>query len=253
MRFVSYLFFTGQRKKLTPDEAKILESGDPFSLEVGDKTIQGWRWGNGPAVVITHGWGASVTYMTSFIDPLVKAGLSPILYDNPAHGLSSGRTTNFLELLATAEAVTAMAGDVVGVIGHSMGAAASVNLRRADGRPLRYCLVAPMYDLPANVNLFGQALGIHPPLYQAAIDNIEQEHGRTLRECSPSTLAPGMTAPALIVNDEEDRSTTVAEARKFCAAWPGAHLMITTGLGHNRILHDPDVVDRAVRFIADGR
>jgi hypothetical protein len=36
-------------------------------------------------------------------------------------------------------------------------------------------------------------------------------------------------------------------------AWPGAGLRITDGLGHRRILRDPDVIAAAVAFLAARR
>ena len=34
-------------------------------------------------------------------------------------------------------------------------------------------------------------------------------------------------------------------------AWPGARMVTTRGLGHHRLVRDPQVIAEAVRFLAD--
>ena len=41
------------------------------------------------------------------------------------------------------------------------------------------------------------------------------------------------------------------DGEAIAAAWPGARLHLTTGLGHHRLLADPIVVAGAVRFICE--
>jgi len=56
--------------------------------------------------------------------------------------------------------------------------------------------------------------------------------------------------PALVIHDRTDRSVSVTDGAAVAAAWPGARLIVTTGLGHNRILRSPEVIAEAVDFIA---
>ena len=54
---------------------------------------------------------------------------------------------------------------------------------------------------------------------------------------------------ALLVHDRSDVVVPVASSRELEAAWPGAHLVETEGLSHDRIRRDRDVVARVVGFV----
>jgi pimeloyl-ACP methyl ester carboxylesterase len=56
--------------------------------------------------------------------------------------------------------------------------------------------------------------------------------------------------PALVIHDADDASVPWQQGEMIAAAWPGARLMKTQGLGHGRILRDPAVVEAAVAFIS---
>src|SRR3712207_7030695 len=55
--------------------------------------------------------------------------------------------------------------------------------------------------------------------------------------------------PTLVVHDRDDAYTPVADGAAIAAAWPDARLRVTSGLGHRRILRDPEVVAEAVEFV----
>jgi pimeloyl-ACP methyl ester carboxylesterase len=52
-----------------------------------------------------------------------------------------------------------------------------------------------------------------------------------------------------VIHDRDDAEVPVANGEAIAAAWPGAQLVTTGGLGHTRIVHDPQVVARAVAFV----
>ena len=58
------------------------------------------------------------------------------------------------------------------------------------------------------------------------------------------------TPPLLVVHDKDDRETAWQDGADIAAKWPNATLRTTTGLGHNRILRDPAVVESVVSFLA---
>jgi hypothetical protein len=58
--------------------------------------------------------------------------------------------------------------------------------------------------------------------------------------------------PTLIVHDRADRSIPVADGIAIAEAWPTARLHVTSGLGHRRLLREPEVVGAVVDFI-DGK
>ena len=55
--------------------------------------------------------------------------------------------------------------------------------------------------------------------------------------------------PTLVVHDRDDVFTPVTDGAAIAAAWSSARLRVTSGLGHRRLLRDPDVVAEVVDFV----
>ena len=66
---------------------------------------------------------------------------------------------------------------------------------------------------------------------------------------STEAMLAGQSLPGLIVHDRGDRDVPVAHAERLQHSWPDARLMLTEGLGHRRILRDPEVIAAAVDFL----
>ena len=56
----------------------------------------------------------------------------------------------------------------------------------------------------------------------------------------------------LVFHDHDDREVPFAHGDRLAATWPDAELRTTEGLGHRRILRDPDVLAEAVAFVRQG-
>ena len=61
-----------------------------------------------------------------------------------------------------------------------------------------------------------------------------------------------LRAQARVFHDRADREVPFAAGAAIARAWPGAQLVPTEGLGHNRLLYAPEVVAPAVAFLAEG-
>jgi len=55
---------------------------------------------------------------------------------------------------------------------------------------------------------------------------------------------------ALIVHDATDREVPPVAARRLARGWSGSQRVETEGLGHRRLLRNPDVVARVTAFVA---
>jgi pimeloyl-ACP methyl ester carboxylesterase len=60
-----------------------------------------------------------------------------------------------------------------------------------------------------------------------------------------------MTVPLLVFHDEDDPEVPKTDGEAIVRQWPGAKLVSTRGLGHKKIVHDPEVVRRAVEFLGE--
>lgn len=72
-------------------ELPLLASSERVTLRFGLSVL---RWGEGPAVLLLHGWAGRPTQFAHLIEQLVGAGYSVYALDAPAHGRSPGREAN---------------------------------------------------------------------------------------------------------------------------------------------------------------
>jgi pimeloyl-ACP methyl ester carboxylesterase len=111
-------------------------------------------------------------------------------------------------------------------------------------------VVGPAADLVAAASRFTEMLGFSRDVGERMRYRIEQRVGRPFSAFDVASLAPALRAPLLVVHDRGDAEVPWQHGLVIARAWPGAELLLTDGLGHRRILRDPDVVAAAVAFIA---
>ena len=96
---------------------------------------------------------------------------------------------------------------------------------------------------------FGRMLGISDDLAKRMERTIERQFGIDWSHLRGTALAPQMSAPLLVIHDEDDADVPARFGRDLAGAWPDAALMLTRNLGHRRILRDPAVIAAAIEFI----
>jgi len=231
----------------TRRELAILEAGARSWVRGPSGEIAMWRWGDGPRVLLAHGWGSYAGRLTSFVPRLVAAGFSVTAFDAPGHGESPGRFSSLPEfvdgLTRVAEAVRPE-----GVIGHSLGAAAAALAIHAGMSARALVLIAPPADPGAYTLRFAQWLGLTPAATEVMRRRLERRYAAAIEDYRLLEHPPGV--PTLILHDRGDTRVPISNGRALAAAWPRARFVETRGLGHHRILRSPAVLRRASRFLA---
>ena len=229
--------------------------GHPFTVTVAGHLVAGQTWGSGPAVYLMHGWGGQAGQLAGFVAPLVGRGHRVVAFDAPSHGRSAPgaygpRSSSIPEFATTLTEVVAMHGPAHAVIAHSMGGTATA-VALCDGlRADRAVLLAPMASPVSYARQLADVLGFGEPTYRRLIARVERRVGAPMHHFDVPELGRAVAMPpTLIVHDREDAFTPVADGAAIAAAWPSARLHVTTGLGHGRLLRDPDVVTEIVDFI----
>src|SRR5215216_7349057 len=138
-------FFSPSRYEVQPAEKEIIDWGNNYRIQYDGGAFAVTTWGSkGPAVLLMHGWGGARAQMTGFVDPLLFAGYRVVAYDQPAHGDSSGKMTNLLEIAPTLELIAKREGTFHAVIAHSFGTLIT-----------SYALVNLNFPPPARLVYFG--------------------------------------------------------------------------------------------------
>jgi pimeloyl-ACP methyl ester carboxylesterase len=237
---------TGRRRR--PSFSPRPDAVERFSA--GGRRVTSYLWdGGGPTVVLVHGWGGSSGDLASFVSPLRDAGRRVVAIDLPAHGRSPGRRLNLAQAAGAVEMCLRREPSVEAVIAHSFGVPATV-LAAGKGAPLpRAVLISGPVSMEPYLQHFEQVLGLAPEIragIRARVRRVLTEGGIGTMELG--AVAPRLQGRALVIHDRGDREVPFLSAQALHRAWPGAELLATEGLGHRRLLADPAVIDRAVRF-----
>ncbi|MFZ5781858.1 MAG: alpha/beta fold hydrolase [Pseudomonadota bacterium] len=218
-------------------------------IDLGDGLVA-WRWGDGPAVLLVHGFEGSRSQFGAIVAALRERGFGAIVLDAPAHGDSSGEELTALTFVAAIDRALAQLGPVHAVIGHSMGAAMSFFSVVHSGGAGRVVLIAAPSSLKRELQRFARMVGLSERGARAFIASVERQVGCPAADFDVKRLVGRVGVPTLLVHDQNDRQVPVAEAARTAHALPAAQLMVTRGLGHNRLLADATVVRAVTDFVA---
>ena len=245
------LFFAPVRYRQNAEEKACLMRGQPFQVQVHDKTIQAWKWGRGPGVLLVHGWNGRGAQFHRFIAPLVTAGYTAIAFDGPAHGRSSGRITSYFEFTDVVRALLSQncALNINGIIAHSFGAAAAINSLDKDRPAITAVCIAPILRLQEFIISTFQRFGIPREIYKGLIGSFEERFGYDLAHDNPSILLGRLSDPLLIVHDTDDRAVPFRDSQKISQKHTNIALYSTRGLGHLRVLSDPAVINASLQYL----
>jgi pimeloyl-ACP methyl ester carboxylesterase len=247
------LFFTPPRTTLAPPVRDLLATGREFRVCVDGGRVAACAWGHGPAVALVHGWGGRGGRLAAaFVAPLVSSGFSVVTFDAPGHGASDGTLSSMPQLCRALLAVADAAGSLFGVIAHSMGGSASA-LALSHGLQLeRAVFIAPAADPARYAEDFASALAVGPAAMAGMRSRSEARLGCRWSELNVPRMAAAFDVPLLVIHDREDSTVPFSEGEAIAAAWRGAQLVATAGLGHREVVRDPAVVAQAVEFVRRG-
>jgi len=251
-RLAQRLFFTPPRAPLRAEERAVLAAGEPFALDVAGERVAGRVWGEGPAVLLVHGWGGHAGQMTPLVAPLLAAGCRAVAVDLPGHGESDGRVSSLVHFARALARAAALWRPLSGLAAHSFGAAASTYAMARGMAVGRAVFFAPPARFDTFWARFRRATGVPDGVWRRMVEGAEEWLEVRFAEIAPVDLAPAMTAPLLVLHDVGDREVPFAEGAELAARWPGATFRPTEGLGHLRALRDEDCLGEAARFLAGG-
>ena len=247
-------FMTPERRKAPFEDAALFASARKLVVEIepNAERLAAWQWGEGPPVLLVHGWEGRAAQFSQFIPRLLEQGFSAVAFDAPAHGQSPGGRASLKTFAHAARSVAAGVGRLQGVIGHSLGGlAALLALRQSLGTETAVVIAPPSPS--SHFSVFSQRLGLDEGARARIARRIEAEVGLPFTDVEGAALAADLSTPGLVIHDRRDKEAPWLFGAATAAAWPDAVLHTTEALGHRRILRDPAVIDSAVSFIARHR
>lgn len=226
--------------------AEPLRSAHDFEIETAAGKIAAWRLGEGPAVLLVHGWQDDNSLWSPLIQALANTGVASVAFDLPGHGFSGGEQCSPSQAAGALQAVAAQLGPIDSVVSHSFGGPVTgyallngfsarriVLIAAPRGRNRRWFDFAAERGIPDEVvnrarELYAADVGL-----RASFDLAEVAH----------------PAEALVIHSMDDEAVEWENGEAISKAWPNAELMLCDGLGHRMVAQDRGVIEHIVRFV----
>jgi esterase/lipase len=246
------LFFSPIRFKRPTRENQAFETAKISATIVNDKEVKIYEWGikGNPVAVMIHGWSGRATQFFKFIDPLVKEGYHVVAFDAPAHGLSEGKSTNIKEFYETLTHIKNTIGNIKVGIGHSFGGV-SLLYAKKEGLNLDTIIMIGSPTVGEDIlSAFRKKINASYRTSLALRKMVVRKFDLDFEEITACELAKKIIIKNhLIIHDKDDLEVPFQNAHSLKSVSPSASLILTTGLGHTRIIRDNMVVERTLNFI----
>lgn len=230
----------------TPPKTQPVEH--TFTVEALGQKVGASSFGDGPAVILLHGWGGWPGQLDGFRRELLARGHRVVTLSPIGHGGAKPRRSSLIDFLESLNAVAAHIGEVHAVIGHSLGGV-STAVSVANGLPIKRLITIGSPARPHDFfNRFLDWLEFPARLRERAFAHVEKILHFAWSDLDVEAWGPKITIPLLAIHDSGDRDVVYDNALDVMKHVANARLITTRGLGHRRILDDPEVIRAAVDF-----
>lgn len=224
-----------------------------FPFEGTHLKLTEWGEGEGPTVLLIHGWGLATRSCWRLVDPLVGRGARVVALDLPAHGASGGRRTTMLHCAEAVRRVGIEVGPLHGVIAHSFAGPTAALAARNGLRIERLVMAAPLLSVHNALRQTARDIGLPAAVFDRMARGFSERLRFEWAELATDFLVSRFDAPVLVVHDEEDRLTPWTQGAAVARAAPRGELLTTAGLGHRAVLADRRAVEQMVDFVTAAR
>ncbi|PSS46419.1 alpha/beta fold hydrolase [Pseudomonas sp. BBP2017] len=229
-------------------ELPLLARAERITLRFG---LSALRWGQGPTVLLMHGWEGRPTQFAHLIDTLVQAGYTAVALEGPAHGHSPGNQAHVVLFARALLEAAAELPPLRAVIGHSMGGSSVMLALQWGLRAETAVSVAAPAQLLGVLRRFARYLGMPARARAAFVRQIERDVGIPIGRLDVSGYQ--LEIPALIAHAEDDSLVPASEAQAIHRAWFDSRLLLLPGGGHQRVLSDPQLIEGVMALLAHRR
>lgn len=251
-KFGVKLFTTPVNFPIPEREKIMLKSAQNKTIHIPaiSKDIQVLSYGYSTKKVLwVHGWAGRSTQMYMIADKLLEQGYMVIAFDGPAHGKSSGKTTEMPDFLETIYEIDKKFGPFEAAIGHSFGGLCLYNALSKKITVNKLVTIGAADKISDVILNFTKNLQVKPVIAKKMKELFDKKWGHDVDLHSSSIMAKNIPTPTLVIHDSFDGDVAVSCAIAIRQNLQNGRLLITEGLGHTKILRNPKVASRIVDFI----
>jgi pimeloyl-ACP methyl ester carboxylesterase len=236
---MAYYFLTTPRRLADdPGTDEFLKDATQETFTHDGQDVHSFHWpGDGPAVLLLHGWESSTARWFAMYEPLKKAGFNIYAIDAPAHGRSEGKKFNvfmYCQVLDTYFRHLGFAPDYW--VGHSGGGMAAIYYAckpEYTFTPKQIVSMAVPGELENFIDKFCELVGANDRVKYGIEHHFHRKLDHRFADIDFTEFVKKVEVPGLIVHDEEDDVAPISGARRMHHNWRGSTLATTVGCGHS--------------------
>jgi pimeloyl-ACP methyl ester carboxylesterase len=247
---VERLWFTPPRAPaaIMHRHAALLSDAEPLTLRVNGRDVRGWTLGEGPQVMLVHGWGGWAAQFAPIAEALAHSGFAATALDLPGHGSDRVRRSDPLQMAHALRILGEERGAPTAVVAHSLGAMIAA-LTFDTAPPSAAVFLAPALSTARAIDSFAQALGLRPAAAHDLRSRLQRLAGDVWPLINRGADLDWPGGPLLVVHDRDDPQTPFALSAALAERHDHVDLMEVSGAGHHRVLRDPQVVQAVAQFV----
>ncbi len=252
-RFGIKLFSTPVKFKTPKRERSFLKKSEVLRVEVLQisKTIQVYKYGSGPRkALLVHGWSGRGSQM-HYIAENLGEDFTVFAFDGPAHGKSTGKTTNMSEFISSIEVLSHKFGPFEALIGHSIGGMAVLNAVARGVEAKSIITIGAADTISEIASDFAKKVGLSPKYGPRLKKYFDKKLHQDVNNFSAHKAANSIDIKTLVIHDQDDTEVSVSCARNIRQHLKDGQLLITHNLGHTTILRNREVVHEINKFLND--
>ncbi|KAB1067428.1 alpha/beta hydrolase [Tamlana haliotis] len=248
-KYAVKLFSTPQKGEITAGQKDFLSTAVQDSIIFEGISIKTYLWGGSKeTILLVHGWESNAFRWKDLIELLQKEDYNIVAIDAPAHGSSSNKIFNAI-LYSECINVAVKTYKPSVVIGHSIGATASIIAQENHNLPLieKNVLLGAPSNLAISVKNYATFMGFNK-IVTKAVDAYYLKHFKQLPGfyCAENFYKNNETR-GIIIHDKKDKIISYREALDIKRHYKNAELIKTVGLGHR--LKSEDVYQHILEFL----
>ena len=235
-------------KTKTPNDLRL--PFENFSVVSDGLILKGWfipannssKKSKAPTIILTHGWSGNSEKMLPHAEYLNQAGFNIVLYDLRGHGDSDPvELTSLNRMLRDVDKIMEYvlsraegADNAIGLMGHSIGAAASILKASQDERVKAVVSSSSFadFDYLAEQTLSSRGLRRFP--FQFFVKIFWRKlAGVGLETISPVYQIGKIAVPLLLIHGDQDKVISARELEKLSQSAKTAEKVLIKGVGHS--------------------
>ncbi len=222
------------------------------TILVANKKVCFWSAGTGPVILLAHGWASFSGHLSFLADGLLEQGYKVVWFDAPAHGASTGSQTNLYEVVECITKLESVTGPFKAVIGHSFGALCTLKATYNGLNPEKIIAISSPSSAMDQAYKFFKILKIEPKTQKYFFAHLYKLFDENeFKAVDTKVFGKNIRQSVLIIHDKNDKIVTLDEVKTLDESLAHSKLILTTGLGHNKILYSPKVLRYCLDFIRD--